>query len=157
MPAFRVLTIISSLPLFSTALTQTVFSILYPPALGDGSSSQGGCGVDPTLVVEKALPSFAVDGDAIALDVNVIEQWFLFRASLDRSGREDWLQIYPTIYIRVRGGGTGPTFCQPQFTVPQSWTGRSGVISVVGVSTLTLADYNIQVTQMAIRCIVPWL
>jgi hypothetical protein len=69
---------------------------------------------------------FHVGGDAIAIELLHPQATWLFRATLDQSGTNNWTQIFPI----VQQSGFGK-FCEPAITLPASYVGQKGVLGIV--------------------------
>ncbi|KAI0128272.1 hypothetical protein BJ170DRAFT_682069 [Xylariales sp. AK1849] len=70
--------------------------------------------------------NFSVGGNAIATLSTHPQTNFLYRITTDASASGNWTQIYPIFQQTGEGA-----FCAPMVTVPESFIGQTGVLSVV--------------------------
>lgn len=118
-----------SVILLSSLLTlaSAHFELKYPKSIGfkDDNEDQGPCGgFTPDLT--KDLVDFHVGGEAIAVRLTHQQSNWLFRVTLDEKAESGWEQIFPI----VQQSGLGD-FCEPSVTLPESYVGKKGVVSVV--------------------------
>jgi hypothetical protein len=119
------------LGLLALAVSQSSahFLLNYPPTIGFGDTLEltppcGGFTVD---FIEDNVTDFHVDGDAIAVTSIHPQSIWLFRSTLDLNvTTANWTDLLPA----VEQTGIGD-YCEPAVTVPGSWIGKKGVISVV--------------------------
>ncbi|KAJ5465221.1 uncharacterized protein N7458_000907 [Penicillium daleae] len=132
------------LGLLALAVSQSSahFLLNYPSTIGFGDTLEltppcGGFTVD---FIKDNVTDFHVDGDTIAVTSIHPQSIWLFRSTLDLNvTTANWTDLLPA----VEQTGIGD-YCEPAVTVPGSWIGKKGVISVVQVSpTETLyQDFN---------------
>jgi len=119
------------LKLLALVVSQTSahFLLNYPPTVGFGDTLEltppcGGFTVDFS---KDNVTDFHVGGDAIAVTSIHPQSIWLFRATLDLNvTTANWTDLLPA----VEQTGIGD-YCEPAVTVPGSWIGKKGVISVV--------------------------
>lgn len=119
----RAFVLLSALIGFSAAH----FELVYPESIGfsDDDEDKSPCGgFTPDLT--KDLVDFHVGGEAIALRLTHTQSNWLFRVTTDEKAESGWEQIFPI----VQQSGLGD-FCEPAVTVPESYVGKKGVVSIV--------------------------
>lgn len=105
------------------------FLLHYPATVGfdDDLEGQAPCGSFTVDFSKDNVTDFHVGGDSIALTSTHPMATWLFRATLDQTGTKgNWTNLLPP----VSQSGLG-NFCERSITVPESWAGQKGVISVV--------------------------
>jgi hypothetical protein len=104
----------------------------YPPSIGFSQDEEttGPCGgFTPDFSGSDAVTDFHVDGDVMAATAwNLDEANILYRATLDSTGRHDWVQLLPV--VAASGAGSW-NFCEPAVAVPGAWVGQRGVVGTV--------------------------
>ncbi|CAM1505043.1 Fc.00g106800.m01.CDS01 [Cosmosporella sp. VM-42] len=103
------------------------FLLKYPESIGfsDDDESKSPCGgFTPDLT--KDLVDWHVGGEAIAVRLTHPQCNWLFRVTTDEKAESGWEQIFPI----VQQSGLGD-FCEPQVTIPESYIGKKGVVSIV--------------------------
>ncbi|UNI23951.1 hypothetical protein JDV02_009738 [Purpureocillium takamizusanense] len=108
-------------------LASAHFQLKYPKSIGfsDDQEDQAPCG-GFTPDFSKDVVDFHIGGEALAMRLTHQQSNWLFRATLDQKAQSGWQQLYPI----VMQSGLGD-FCQPRVTVPESFAGKKGVVSVV--------------------------
>lgn len=102
------------------------FTLNYPLTSGfdDDLEGTGPCGSFTPDFTKTT--DFHVDGDNVAMSLFHPQANWLFRGTLDVTGKSNWSQLFPIVQQ------TGQTsFCEPNITVPSSWAGQKGVLGVV--------------------------
>ncbi|KAG5985004.1 hypothetical protein E4U55_002111 [Claviceps digitariae] len=122
-----------SLTVLSTlcSIASAHFILKYPKGaiFDDDTESQGPCGGSlPDF--SKTLTDFHVGGDALAMKFTHPQGDWLFRVTTDQKAESGWEQIFPI----VQQSGMGD-FCEPAVTVPSSYSGKKGILSVVSSAT----------------------
>ncbi|KAF7553815.1 hypothetical protein G7046_g6990 [Stylonectria norvegica] len=109
-------------------LTLAHFELKYPTSIGfsDDNESKGPCGGFTPDFSSKDIVDFHVGGDALAMRLTHPQCNWLFRVTTDEKAEDDWEQLYPI----VQQSGLGD-YCQPLVTVPESYIGKKGVLSIV--------------------------
>ncbi|KAL9485354.1 hypothetical protein ACSS6W_004143 [Trichoderma asperelloides] len=106
------------------------FLMNYPDSIGFDDDKEGTApcgGFTPDLSSgSKQLVDFHVGGDSLAMRATHNQVTWLFRVTLDGTAQSGWKQIFPI----VEQSGLGD-FCEPHITLPSSYAGKKGVISVV--------------------------
>lgn len=106
------------------------FLMNYPDSIGFDDDKEGTApcgGFTPDISSgSKQLVDFHVGGDSLAMRATHNQVTWLFRVTLDGTAQSGWKQIFPI----VQQSGLG-NFCEPQITLPSSYAGKKGVISVV--------------------------
>lgn len=106
------------------------FLMNYPDSIGFDDDKEGTApcgGFTPDISSgSKQLVDFHVGGDSLAMRATHNQVTWLFRVTLDGTAQSGWKQIFPI----VQQSGLGD-FCEPQITLPASYAGKKGVISVV--------------------------
>lgn len=108
-------------------LSAAHFELKAPPSIGfeDKNEDKAPCGgFTPDFSGE--LYDWHVGGEAIAVRLTHQQSNWLFRVTTDEKAESGWEQIFPI----VQQSGLGD-FCQPQVTIPESYVGKKGVVSVV--------------------------
>jgi len=111
------------------SLSSAHFLLNYPPTIGfdDSLENEGPCGsftVDPS---KDNITNFNVGGSEIAVTSIHPQANWLFRATLGTDQTtNNWTQLMPI----VQQTGLGD-FCEPAISVPASWAGKQGIISIV--------------------------
>lgn len=112
------------------SLSSAHFLLNYPKSIGFDDDKEGTApcgGFTPDISSGSSqLVDFHVGGDSLAMRGTHPQSNWLFRATLDGTAESGWQQIFPI----VQQSGLG-NFCEPQITLPSSWAGKKGVISVV--------------------------
>lgn len=113
----------------ATQLGQATFTLEYPTRTGFNINLQDAapCGTfNPDFKTDN-ITDFHVNGDTIFVTSFIeTEGTWLFRATLDVTAAGNWTSLRPVIHQNVMG-----PFCEPGVTVPLSWAGNKGVVSVV--------------------------
>jgi hypothetical protein len=108
---------------------QAHFLLNSPPPLGpfiDDDEGNAPCGGYTPDFTAQTISNFSVGGDSIATQSTHPQTHFLYRITTDQTAAGNWSQIYPIF----QQSGLG-SFCASQVTVPESYVGQSGVLSVV--------------------------
>lgn len=115
------------LPLGLAGLAAAHFELLYPKSIGfvDDDEGKAPCG-GFTPDFSKDVVDFHVGGEALAMLLVHPQSNWLFRVTADQTAQTGWEQIFPI----VMQSGLG-NFCEPKVTVPESYVGKKGVVSVV--------------------------
>ncbi|KAJ1334972.1 DUF6595 domain-containing protein [Microdochium nivale] len=111
------------------------FTVLYPPTMqpfSDDSEDQAPCGgYTPNLSASGlVVTDFHVGGDSIGTKSSHSQQNWLYRITTDSSPGStggNWTQISPI----VTQSGAG-AYCKSGLTVPDSWVGKTAILSIVG-------------------------
>lgn len=124
------LTSIAAASLLFLGSCQAHFLLKTPTPVGafdeDTESSAPCGGLTPSFSTDN-ITNFAVGGDAISTQSGHPQVSWLYRVSFDETASGNWTQIYPI----VQQSGLN-TYCAPSVTVPESWVGKTAVLSVVG-------------------------
>jgi len=106
------------------------FTLEYPTRTGFNFNlevDEAPCGTFTPNFSTDNITDFHVDGDTIFVTpILETEGTWLFRATLDVTAAGNWTSLLPAIHQNVLG-----PFCEPGVTVPSSWAGSMGVVSVV--------------------------
>ncbi|KAH6606976.1 expression library immunization antigen 1 [Trichoderma cornu-damae] len=112
------------------SLSSAHFLMNYPKSIGFDDSTEGNApcgGFTPDLSSGSSqLVDFHVGGDSLAMRSTHTQVNWLFRVTLDAEAASGWQQIFPI----VMQSGLG-NFCEPLITLPSSYAGKKGIISVV--------------------------
>lgn len=112
-----------------TGLAAAHFELQYPPPVAkfnDDTEGDAPCG-GPSLDFKNAkFVDFHVGGESLAMTSTHPQSGWLFRATTDNTTDPTWEQLFPI----VLQSGIG-AFCEPQVTVPESYIGKKGYVSVV--------------------------
>lgn len=122
---------LSSVAAAATLLLATAhahFTLDYPATIGfdDDKESTAPCGSFTPDFTKDNVTDFHVGGDNVAINLLHPQGTWLYRATLDQTASGNWTQLFP----EVLQSGLGK-FCEPQITVPASWAGKKGVLSVI--------------------------
>ncbi|POR33258.1 Uncharacterized protein TPAR_06545 [Tolypocladium paradoxum] len=115
------------LPLALAGRAAAHFQLTYPNSIGfsDDNEDKAPCG-GFTPDFSKNVVDFHVGGEALAMVLSHPQCNWLFRVTTDQTAQSGWEQIFPI----VMQSGLG-AFCQPKVTVPASYVGKKGVVSIV--------------------------
>jgi len=104
------------------------FLLNYPATIGfdDDSEGMAPCGNFEVNFTTNNVTEFHVGGDSISLTSFHPQGNWLFRATLDTTATGNWTNLLPV----VGEVGLGD-FCESNLTVPESWAGSKGVISII--------------------------
>ncbi|RFU76653.1 expression library immunization antigen 1 [Trichoderma arundinaceum] len=112
------------------SLSSAHFLMNYPESIGFDDDKEGTApcgGFTPDISSGSSqLVDFHVGGDSLAMRATHTQVNWLFRVTLDGDAESGWQQIFPI----VQQSGLG-SFCEPHITLPSSYAGKRGVISVV--------------------------
>lgn len=112
-----------------TRLCQATFTLEYPTRTGFNINLEDAapCGYFSPDFKTDNITDFYVNGDTIFVTSLIeTEGTWLFRATLDVTAAGNWTSLRPIIHQNVMG-----PFCEPNVTIPISWAGSKGVVSVV--------------------------
>lgn len=104
------------------------FKLVEPESIGfsDDGEGEGPCGSFTPDFSKDTITDFHVGGQPIALMNTHPEVRWLFRATFAEGVDGEWQQLYSVVDQQGIGD-----FCVPTVTAPDSWVGRTGVLSVV--------------------------
>lgn len=111
------------------AIAAAHFTLDAPPAVGpfdEDSESTQPCGGVTLDFSKDNVTDFHVGGEAVALFLGHPQASWLFRATLDQTGTDNWTMIYPVVTQTGEGD-----YCQPAVAAPSSWVGQKGVLGMV--------------------------
>ncbi|KAH8846557.1 hypothetical protein MCOR27_002134 [Pyricularia oryzae] len=105
------------------------YSLLIPKPLGTDDEQQGSgpCGGYTPDFSKNTVSDFHVGGSNVGMRLGHPQATWLFRGTLDKTGQNNWTQLFP----HVTQSGLG-NFCEPSIPAPESWAGKEGIIGVVG-------------------------
>lgn len=105
------------------------FTLNAPAAVGpfdEDTESTSPCGGVTLDFTKDNVTDFHVGGEAIALFLGHPQANWLFRATLDQTGADNWTMIYPVVTQTGEGD-----YCQPAVAAPSSFAGQKGVLGMV--------------------------
>src|SRR5215469_15160158 len=105
------------------------FLLNYPPTIGfqDDLEETAPCGSFTVDFSNDNLTDFYVGGSEVAVTTVHPQANWLFRATLGSNQHtNNWTQLMPIIQQTGLG-----IFCEPAVTVPPSWAGQQGILSIV--------------------------
>jgi hypothetical protein len=103
------------------------FHLLAPSPLGDDTTKEATAPCGGYKIDLSDPQDVHVDGEPFVVQSSHPQSNWLIRATFDDDADDDWVQIYPIL----QQSGLG-TFCLPDVTFPSNYTGKTGIISVVG-------------------------
>lgn len=114
--------------LLLAATAHAHFKLNEPPSIGfsDDDEGTGPCGSFTPDFSKDTITDFHVGGQPIAMLSTHPEVKWLFRATFDEKADGEWQQLYSIVDQQ----GIGDV-CVPSVTAPDSWVGKTGVLSVV--------------------------